>query len=188
MSLSQDDQQFPLVEKALFKYYTNAVENKLPLSIEFLQKKAEKYFVEIRVRNLAAAMPNTFNASDSWISKFAENCNIDLTKLPKKSRYTKLIDNAEDDRVDDDVLNDILISEVCETMSIETKQEEEDIAQNECDYNNDLNEGVANNQLPLISHEEGARAFKGLCRYLKQFESTTDSDIAIIANVFTKAF
>lgn len=37
-----------------------------------------------------------------------------------------------------------------------------------------------------VSHEEGALAFKSFCRYLKQFASTTDKDIAIIANIYTK--
>lgn len=78
------------------------------------------------------------------------------------------------------------MNESCENSVIEPKHEP-------CEYmgRSETTQQIVtnqNNQTSQISDEEGSIAFKTLCRYLKQFDSITDTDMAQITNIYTKTF
>lgn len=185
------DYRFELIRKALFKYYTYAMVKNLPISQASLKYQARKYFNKLKTNaSIADSLPSNFNASSFWLLDFANKYNINLEKIANVTATHSTL-NCENESKDDDIINEIVTSVTCGsgTSVVEPKQEPNEINEY-CETNNE--QVTVTNQSRIesdgMSHDEGALAFKTLCRYLKQFDSITDTDIASITNIYTKSF
>jgi hypothetical protein len=93
----------------------------------------------------------------------------------------------DENEINEDNITMEVTSESCENSVIEPKHEP-------CEYMGSSEttpqQIVANqnNQTSQISDKEGSIAFKTLCRYLKQFDYITDTDMAQLTNIYTKTF
>lgn len=108
-----DERTIALVEKALFKYVTHAMDINVPVTEQILKSKAQKFYTKMN-----KTKRNTFNASHDWLIQFAKKYELSSLCAPKGHQ----LDPNEEELFDDFIINEILLEKVDKTMNSSSTQ------------------------------------------------------------------